>query len=431
MSSTPAVPRVPTRFFYGWLIVIVAMLGLFVSGAGQSHTFSVFLGPVSAELGLTQTQWGFAYGFATLIAALGLPFMGRLTDRFGPKRMLLIVAVLLGFACLAFGAIAGALGIGLAFAALRFLGQGSLALNCANLVSRWFDRKRGFALGLMALGFSMSMAIHPPLAQWLIDQVGWREAWLWMGLSTWLLMLPVVWFFVYNRPHDVGLMPDGTAPASAEVVTASAVAKAPVLSGLTRAQALRTSAFYIICGGLLSLSMLVTSLHLFQVSIFESHGLDALIAARVFPVSAVTMIIAMPLIGKALDRFPTRFMFAFGQLVMVSSLLLATQVVDIGSALVYAAVFGLNNAVTMTLFSYVWPRFFGLAHLGSIQGIGQMMGVVGASIGALPLAIAFDLTGDYDTTLAALTILPALCFVLAFFLKAPALEDDQTQPRQI
>ena len=89
--------------------------------------------------------------------------------------------------------------------------------------------------------------------------------------------------------------------------------------------------------------MLVTSLHLFQVSIFESHGLDALIAARVFPVSAATMVIAMPLIGKALDRFPTRFMFAFGQLVMISSLLLATQVSDTSSALAYAVVFGLNK----------------------------------------------------------------------------------------
>lgn len=429
MSSPPVVALVSTRFFYGWTIVAIGMLGLFVSGAGQSHTFSVFLGPVSADLGLSQTQWGFAYGFATLIAAFGLPYMGRLTDRFGPRRMLFIVAVLLGFACFAFGAIAGALSLGLAFAALRFLGQGSLMLNSANLVSRWFDRKRGFALGLMALGFSLSMAIHPPLAQWLIDQVGWRQAWLWMGLSTWLLMLPAVWFFVHNRPHDVGLVPDGVA---SEIGDASATdgetARSPRLPGLTRAEALRTSAFYIICVGGFTLSMLVTSLHLFQVSIFESHGLDALVAARVFPVSAVTMVIAMPLIGKALDRFPTRFMFAFGQLVMVSSLLLATQVVDIGSALVYAAVFGVNNAVTMTLLSYVWPRFFGLAHLGSIQGVGQMISVVGASVGALPLAIAFDLTGDYDITLAALTVLPAMCFVLAFFLKAPLHEREENRP---
>ena len=115
--------RLSQRFFYGWTIVAIGMLALFASGPGQSHTFSVFLGPVSSELGLSQTMWGTAYGFATLIAAFGLPYMGRLTDRFGPRNMLLTVAVLLGTACIAFGAAPGLLSLGLGFAALRFLGQ--------------------------------------------------------------------------------------------------------------------------------------------------------------------------------------------------------------------------------------------------------------------------------------------------------------------
>ena len=403
------------RVFYGWVMVFVGALGLFVSGAGQSHTFSVFLRPVSAELGLSQTQWVSAYGFATLLAAFGLPYMGRMTDRFGPKRMLAIVTIGLGIACLAFGALSGFIALGVAFAALRFLGQGSLMLNCSNLVSHWFERRRGVALSFMVLGFSASMAVHPPAAQWLIEQVGWRQAWVWIGVSTWLLLLPAVWLLVVNRPQQMALQPDGT-------VADNASGKQPggaALTGLTRAQALRTRAFYILCGGLLALSGLVTSLHVFQVAIFESHGVDATIAARVFPISAVTMIIAIPLIGKALDRFQTRWIFAFGQLVMMASLIAMSQVDDFGSAVVYAMIFGVNNAVTMTLFSYVWPRFFGLAHLGSIQGVGQTVGVVGASLGALPLGLAWDHLGSYDSTLVALAFLPAMCIVLAVFLKPP------------
>ena len=73
----------------------------------------------------------------------------------------------------------------------------------------------------------------------------------------------------------------------------------------------------------------------------------------------------------------------------------------------------------MTLFSFVWPRFLGLAHLGSIQGIGQMVAVVGASLGALPLGMAFDHLGSYDAMLRWLCALPAFCFVLAFFLRPP------------
>ena len=300
--------------------------------------------------------------------------------------------------------------------ALRFLGQGSLLLNCANLVSQWFDRKRGFALSLMALGFSVSMAVHPPLAQWLIDHLGWRQAWVWLGLSTWLFLLPAVWLLVHDRPTDVGLGPDGdAAPAGV-----SGHASSPSVVGMTLREALRTSTFYILCAGLFSLSMLVTALHFFQVSIFSAHGLDARIAASVFAISATTMVLTMPLIGRMLDRFPTRRMFSGGLLVMVASLVAVTQVSDWWSAVGYALVFGLNNAVTMTLFAFMWPRYFGLLHLGSIQGTGQMIGVVGASVGPLPLGLAFDLTGSYDRVLLGLCVLPATCAVLALFLRTPA-----------
>ncbi len=118
--------------------------------------------------------------------------MGRLVDRHGPRRMTLVVIGLLGLACMLFGAAAGLLSLALGFAALRFLGQGSLMLNCANLVAQWFSRRRGFALSLMALGFGVSMAVHPPLGQWLVAEIGWRKAWVVLGLLTWLLMLPPV-----------------------------------------------------------------------------------------------------------------------------------------------------------------------------------------------------------------------------------------------
>jgi len=407
--------RVNRRVFYGWVILAVAALGIFASGPGQSHTFSVFFGPIGADLDLSKTEVASAYGFATLIAALLLPQMGRLVDRRGARTMSLVVAVLLGIACLFFGAAANVLWLGVGFAALRFLGQGSLMLNCANMVSQWFSRKRGFALSLMALGFAASMAVHPQLSQWLIDTVGWRQAWLWLGVLTWLLLLPPILFLVHNKPEDLGLQPDGE-PAPAGDAAAGGMAEA----GLTLSQALRTSTFYIICAGLSSMSMLVTALHVYQVSIFEAHGIDATVSARLFAISAGTMVAAMPLIGRMLDRFRTEWMFAGGLVVMVASLLAAAMVSDLTTAILYALVFGLNNAITMTFFAYLWPRYFGRAHLGSIQGTGQMIGVVGASIGPLPLAIYFDLFGAYDPMLIALAALPAACAVLALFLRAPA-----------
>lgn len=422
------------RFFFGWVILAVAGLGIFVSGPGQSHTIGVFFGPIAAELDLSgglagrlmvwlglggaadlsRTVLSFAYGAATLVAAFLLPQMGKLVDLHGPRRMLAIACVLLGLACIAFAGATNVLWLTIGFGALRFFGQGSMMLNCANVVARWFSARRGFALSLMALGFAASMAAHPPLAQWLIDTVGWRQAWVWLGVLTWILMLPPVLLLVFNRPQEIGLRPDGeAAPAADSTETA-----APV-TGLTLSEALRTPAFYIIAGGLSTMSMLVTALHVYQVSIFGAHGLSAQTAARMFALSAVTMVVMMPVIGRLLDRVRTEFMFAGGLVIMVCSLLAATQVDDLATAAIYAMVFGLNNAVTMTYFSYMWPRYFGLAHLGRIQGMGQMIGVVGASLGPLPLGIAADVMGSYNPMLYALAVLPAACAILALTLRVP------------
>ena len=408
---------VSPRLFYGWVILAVAGLGLFASGPGQSHTFSVFVGPIAEDLGATPAEIASAYAVATLIAAFGLPFMGRLVDRHGPRRMTLVVALGLGLACIVFGAVSNLLLLGLGFAALRFLGQGSLMLNCANVVSQWFDKRRGFALSLMAMGFALSMAVHPPLSQFLVESLGWRQAWLALGLLTWLLLLPPVLLLLHDRPEDKGLEPDGGAGA-AEVrlgpkpVTAS--------EGLSLAEALRTPAFYLVVAGMVAIAMLVTVLHFYQVTIFRDQGLSARTASGVFAVSAVTMVVSMPLVGLLLDRLRTRVVFAMALGVQSAALLGATLVTDLTTAFAYALVFGLNNAFSITLMGYMWPRYFGRKHLGSIQGAGQTSQVVGASLGPPLVGFAAELTGGFTAPLQVAALLPLACAVAALlFLKTP------------
>lgn len=262
--------QINQRFFYGWAMLAVAALGMFASGPGQSHLFGVFITPISLDLDVSRTSVSSAYAIATLVAAFGLPYVGRLVDRYGVRRVLLVVAVLFGFAAMAFGTVANLAMLAFGFAALRFLGQGSLMLGNANLVAQWFSRKRGFAMSLMALGFSASIAVHPPLAQWLIDQVGWREAWLWLGVTTWILLIPAIVLLIENKPEDLGLAPDGE-PDAGRPTGGAATADADL--GLTVGQAVRTPAFWIIAASLATFSMLVTGLFFHQVSIFQSFGL--------------------------------------------------------------------------------------------------------------------------------------------------------------
>ena len=408
-----------SRFFYGWTIVGVAHLGIFVSGPGQSHTFSVFVEPISRDLGISSATIATAYGLATLGAAFALPQMGRLVDRYGPRRMLALISVLLGVVCMGFGAVSSFLWLTIGFAFLRFFGQGSLMLTSANLVSHWFDRKRGLAMSLMALGFGLSMAIHPPLAQYLVSEIGWRQAWIVLGLVTWVIMLPPTWLLVRDKPEDVGLGPDGAAPQ------AGVEAEDTALSGLSLREALRTSSFYILAAGWFAIAMLVTTLHFYQVTLLTAQGVSPGLAAYLFTMSALTMAVTMPLVGILFDRYPTHRVFAIGLGITAASLVAVTLATDAVTAVAYALIFGLNNAFSMTMLGYIWPRYFGRLHLGSIQGTGQMIGVVGASLGPLPVGLALDFIGDATWTLRLLAVFPFCMAMIALaFLKTPQALDE-------
>ena len=414
--------RVNDRFFYGWAMLAAASLTMFASGPGQSHTFSVFLLPISEDLGISRTSVSSAYAFATLVAAFGLPHIGRLVDRHGVRKVLIGVGAAFGTAAVAFGAVSGFVLLTVGFAALRFFGQGSLMLCAGNLVSQWFDRKRGLALSLTMLGFSVSVAVHPPLAQWLTDTVGWRTAWVVMGLGTWAILLPVVLLLVFDRPEALGLRPDGRAATAQRDTSAGEEAEPDrAVAGLTLPEARRTGAFWIILASNCSLSALVTAMFFHQVSVFEAQGLDAAIAASMFSISAAIMVVTTPLVGMLLDRFPTKPLYACALLSMSAALVAMSFVVDLSSAIAYGVVFGLANAAMHAHFTFVWPRFFGRRHLGSIQGVAQMGAVIGASVGPIPLGLGYDYLGGYGSTLLALAAIPVMCAVAVAFMRTPRL----------
>ena len=468
------VHRVNRRFFFGWLMVAAGALILFASGPGQSHTFSVFLTVVAEDLGLSYTEVSFAYGVATLAAAFGLPFAGRQVDRRGARRVLAVVSALLGAAAIAFGFVNGLVVLALGFAAVRYLGQGCLFLGTSNIIAQWFERQRGFALGLIWLGFSASVALHPPFAQWLIETVGWREAWFWLGISSWALLLPALWF-VRNRPEDVGLRPDGRpapepdrgpepgsrprlsrtdtdrtdtdrtdtdrtdadrtdadrtdaasdpSPPGAHVRGSEAAARPgtdqPEITGLTLKQALRTSTFWIVALGLSLLSLLMTGLFFHQVAVFQHRGLDPHVATRVFAITALVSVVSAPVLGRIMDRSPSRLVLAGAQIVMAAALVALHLVDDVATAIVYAVVFGLAGASVQVNVGYLWADYFGRRHLGSIQGTGQTALIVGASLGPLPFSLSLDLTGDYSAALIGAAFVSVLVAIAAaVFLRHP------------
>jgi MFS family permease len=403
-----------SRFYYGWVILTACTVMFFASGPGQSHTFSIFLQSITAELGIEQAAIATAYGFATLFAALLLPRLGHLVDRFGSFRLFLVVGTLLGLACIGFGLVSNVYWLGASFASLRFFGQGAMMMLCATLLAQWFQRKRGFAMGIMALGFAASIAAHPAISEWLLESLGWRDAWTTLGVISWAIILPLTLLFIHNKPEQVGLRPDGDAPDSSED---SGQPAADI--GMTRPEAMRTLTFWIIAFGLFTPAMLITSLFFYQKAILVSQGQTEILAATVFVVTGVVMAITLPAVGWVLDKVRTRYVFAGFLVLLSATLVMITYVDGYNMALIYGAMFGLCNAFSITFFGYMWAYYFGRKHIGSIQGVGQMIGVFGASLGPLPMGFAFDLLGSYNQVLLMLAVLPLCAATLTMFLRPP------------
>ncbi|MGH2597878.1 MAG: MFS transporter, partial [Dehalococcoidia bacterium] len=142
------------RPFYGWGVVGVCSVVAFCTGPGQTQVFSVFIDPLIEDLGISRTLISALYMAGTAASAATVLGIGRLTDRFGGRRMLIAVALAFGLACLGMAAVRGPVTLALSFAALRALGQGSLSIIANLLVAQWFVRYRGRAVAIVWLGLS-------------------------------------------------------------------------------------------------------------------------------------------------------------------------------------------------------------------------------------------------------------------------------------
>nr|MDQ3045389.1 MFS transporter [Chloroflexota bacterium] len=195
--------------FWGWRMVTVAGLGVFLAGPAQSSGVSVFIDPMREEFGWSHSLVSATYALANLLSALAVVLSGRLLDRWGHRAILVGTAFGFGAALLAMAAVRGPLTLAVGFTLLRGLGIGALLLTCRTLPSQWYVRRRGRALSLVALGGSLSLALVPVANELLIDRLGWQETWRLNGLVVWLLLVPAAALIVRNRPEEVGQFPDG------------------------------------------------------------------------------------------------------------------------------------------------------------------------------------------------------------------------------
>jgi MFS family permease len=408
MPSSPD----PDRRFSGWRIVALATVTLGLTGPGQTIGVSVFIDHFTADLDIEKSWVTAGYLVGTLCGSLAMPTIGRWVDRFGVRRAMLAIATCFSVALVAMSGVQGIISLTAGFVFIRMLGQGALSLVSTVAISLWFEERRGTAISIAVTISAALMALVPFALDFVIGEIGWRGAWLVAAGAVALVVMPIAWFGMIDRPGDVGQFVDGIAPADGDDPDAE-------VWGLDRATALRRYEFWVLAGAGAAVASLVTGLNFHQITLLGESGFSSGEAAALFLPQMVGSSIGSPAMGIALDRLGTRFAPAIQMTLLAATLVVAGTVASTAAVIGYAILLGLTAGASRSLTGVLAPRWFGVRHLGSIQGSLTFAGVMASASGPFAFSLTEIATGSYQATAVVWAVAPA-AFAGFLFVRPPA-----------
>lgn len=399
--------------FYGWVVWFVATIGITATSPGQSFSVSLFIDHYIVDFGLDRSSISALYGLGTFIASLALTWVGRRIDRHGNRFMTIIIAGVFGVVLLACSLVAGPLTILLSFIAIRGLGQGSLGLANTTVIAQWFRKRRGWVMGLSMVAFALVQRFYLPAMQQFIEVNGWRAAWLLVGAMMLIVVVPLLAIFIRDRPEDFGLEPDGDVTIIDDSVP-------PIIEdNWTLSEALRTPIFWAFTFARMLAGAWGTALIFHQISLFETLGHSAQVAAATNGQAALMTAGFTLLSGYLIDRLRPVWMIV----VQMLGLGLATGLVLIMTTdallIVYTVVFGLFMGAGSVFDGTVWVNMYGRQHQGAIRGFVATSMVMGTSIGPLVFGLSYDYLGGYAPAIYLGMALSIIAIVLALLAREP------------
>ena len=403
-SGVPAIVGSPVNshgeWAQGWQMVAVALVAYVLGAVGMFFAFGLFFNPLSSEFHWSREAISGFNSISSITYAVASPFVGRLADRFGMKRVILTCAIIVG---LAFGSQSLLTGHLWHYYALAFVmgaaSSGTSALTFGNVISHWFNRSRGLALSILACGSGLGGIIVPPFAQFLISHYGWREAYFLLGLT----MLTAGTIPVALVLKDAPTAMTKEVASSGATSTSAGISKAGILTSYTFLTLL-------VLAATIGVSYVGVLTHL--IPMLTDRGMSAGSAARLFSLLGVAAIGGHLLVGACFDRFrPARVAAVMLVLsgVGVAAIGVAHSVVTLGLAtLLLGAALGADTDVL----PYLVGRYFGLVSYGEFLGYFFASGTLGAAGGALLMGRVFDLYHSYVL----MTNIIAVASVIAAFL---------------
>jgi MFS family permease len=376
--------------FYGWVIVAISFVGQLVANGMTFYAFAMFYTSFESDLGAARAQLNLTLPLFMLAMAVAGPWVGRIVDRGRVRRVMMAGAILQAGAFLALSRVESVWQLWLVFAGPLAVGVALLGgVANAALISGWFVARRGLALAVSMMGIPLGGVMLGLFVPGLVEAIGWRTGVAWFCAAPLLVVLPLVFAFIRERPADLGLHPDGAQRPPAEIPLAGS--SDWTLSGL-----IRTPSFWLAAAAMaLVIGPNAAMVQTMQVHLVD-EGLAESAAGRLYALMALMSLVGKPMYGWLGDRTGVRsaLWIALGLHIVGLVLLLAAH--DHGSLLLSCVVLGLGYAGLAPLQGLLMASVFGSHAMGRVLGLVQPI--------MLPLTLSmpplmgriFDVTGSFE-----------------------------------
>lgn len=395
--------------FIGWRVVAGAFVGMLLSNGLFTYGFTILVNPIRVDFDATLEQVMYSLTLGTLGGLVLGPIVGTLIDRFSVRFLMIAGGFITAAGLYAMAQAQSVLSFNIVFGITMALSMNTMSsMTGSAVVSRWFTRNRGKALGIAAMGTSLGGVIIPTLLTLWVESVGWRGALENTALLTLVIITPFLWFSIRNRPEDLGLLPEG----DAELPAAGAV---PEVTGMGMADVVRTRAFWLVGLSMgcvfAAFSSMLANLGPYAARLGNSEAAVSTMIA----VLSIAGLIGKFVFGTAADRINLKYGLWSAHVLLLLAFALLLLEPPYWVLLVASAAFGLSTGGLLPVWNALMARVFG------IDSFGRAMGAMGPLITLCILPAytivgrLFDSTGSYTAglqlfggvvVLAALLLLP-------------------------
>jgi sugar phosphate permease len=396
------------RIFYGWVVVAIAFITMAIAISART-SFSLLYPEILTEFSWSRGLTAGAYSLGFVASITLLPVVGVLMDRFGPRIVVPLGALLVTGGFIMLRTITDPIGLYVAMGLL--IVNGSMAMSYivhSMFLPRWFERNRGLAVGIAFSGVGVGALVLMPAFQWIIDARGWREASVVMGFLVAIGIIPLNLLFQRGAPAELGLEPDGRDPADTrapagrrdaarnkgEIIVDAAWAE----TDWTVARAVGTVRLWAICCAMFGALFVWYALQAHQTKFLIDVGFSPAFAATALGLVAFFGIFGQIGIGALSDRIGREFSWTLALAGFATASLLMIQITKTPSTgLVYAAMAaqGLFGYGMSALFGAITTEIFSGRKLASILAIVGVCGNIGAGTGAWLMGALHDMNGNY------------------------------------